>query len=142
MRGRARVLRARWNESGKAQRQRRNEQSFHKDLLFGRSISKTGRRRVGDKELEAAPTCSWAGHSGDAPVTAAAVFRSGVKPTNKETSSDRSFRGVIPNVGWELFLERCVHGVTEQFHRWKWRKCNSELHDQSMLVAHPDLAPH
>src|SRR5882724_5510037 len=48
-------------------------------------------------------------------------------------------RWVVPNIGRQLILERCIHGVTEQFHRRIRPKSNSALHDQPLLVVHDDL---
>src|SRR5271166_3197428 len=50
-----------------------------------------------------------------------------------------SGRRVVPNIGWQLVLERCIHGVAEQLHRWIWSKGNCALHDQPLLVVHDDL---
>src|SRR6266404_3145763 len=48
-------------------------------------------------------------------------------------------RWVVPNIGRQLILERCIHGVAEQFHRRIWPKCNSALHYQPLLVVHDDI---
>src|SRR5271157_1917457 len=48
-------------------------------------------------------------------------------------------RWVVPNIGRQLILERCIHGVTEQFHCRKRPKGNSALHDQPLLVVHDHL---
>src|SRR5258708_24464493 len=48
-------------------------------------------------------------------------------------------RWVVPNIGRQLILERCIHGVAEQFQSRIWPKGNSALHDQSLLVIHDDL---
>src|SRR5215469_1758054 len=48
-------------------------------------------------------------------------------------------RWVVPNVGRQLILERCIHGVAEQFQGRIWPEGNSALHNQPLLVVHDDL---
>src|SRR6266478_2419215 len=48
-------------------------------------------------------------------------------------------RWVVPNIGRQLILERCIHGVTEQFHRRIRSKGNRALHYQPLLVVHDDF---
>ena len=48
-------------------------------------------------------------------------------------------RWVVPNIGRQLILERCIHGVAEQFQRRIRPEGNSALHDQPLLVVHDDL---
>lgn len=45
------------------------------------------------------------------------------------------WRRIVPNIGWQLVLERCIHGVAEQFHRWKWSKGNRALYDQPCSLS-------
>src|SRR6266404_2737873 len=48
-------------------------------------------------------------------------------------------RWVVPNIGRQLILERCIHGVAEQFQRRKRPEGNRALHNQPLLVVHDDL---
>src|SRR5256885_7023311 len=48
-------------------------------------------------------------------------------------------RWVLPNIGRQFVLERCIHGVAEQFQRRIRPQGNSALHYQSLLVVHDDL---
>src|SRR6266404_1725383 len=48
-------------------------------------------------------------------------------------------RWVVPNIGRQLILERCIHGVAEQFQSRIRPEGNSALHNQPLLVVHDDL---
>src|SRR5262249_25268243 len=48
-------------------------------------------------------------------------------------------RWVVPNIWWQLILERCIHGVAEQFQSRIRPEGNSALHNQPLLVVHDDL---
>src|SRR3981189_2624042 len=48
-------------------------------------------------------------------------------------------RWVVPNIGRQLTLERCIHGVAEQVQRRKRPEGNRALHNQPLLVVHDDL---
>ena len=48
-------------------------------------------------------------------------------------------RCVVPNIGRQLILERCIHGVAEQFQSRIRPEGNSALHNQPLLVVHDDL---
>src|SRR6266481_5397281 len=48
-------------------------------------------------------------------------------------------RCVVPNIGRQLILERCIHGVAEQFQSRIRPEGNSTLHNQPLLVVHDDL---
>src|ERR1700746_3485603 len=49
------------------------------------------------------------------------------------------WRWVVPNIGRQLILERCIHGVAEQFQSRIRPKGNSALYNQPLLVVHNDL---
>src|SRR5687767_2442581 len=63
----------------------------------------------------------------------------GARNDLKRPAMVRLRRWVVPNIGRQLILERCVHGVAEQFHRRIRPEGNSALHDQPLLVVHDDL---
>src|SRR5215470_17744470 len=46
---------------------------------------------------------------------------------------------VVPNIGRQLILERCIHGVAEQFQSRIRPEGNSALDNQPLLVVHDDL---
>jgi len=48
-------------------------------------------------------------------------------------------RWVVPNIGRQLILERCIHGVAEQFQSRIRPEGNGALHNQPLLVVHDDL---
>src|SRR5258707_6626984 len=48
-------------------------------------------------------------------------------------------RCVVPNIGRQLILERCIHGVAEQFQSRIRTEGNSALYNQPLLVVHDDL---
>src|SRR5215471_10420563 len=48
-------------------------------------------------------------------------------------------RCVVPNIGRQLILERCIHCVAEQFQSRIRPKGNSALHNEPLLVVHDDL---
>src|SRR5215467_1919729 len=48
-------------------------------------------------------------------------------------------RWVVPNIGRQLILERCIHGVAEQFQSRIRPEGNSALHNQPLVVVHNDL---
>src|SRR5215467_4582453 len=48
-------------------------------------------------------------------------------------------RWVVPNIGRQLIVERCIHGVAEQFQSRIRPEGNSALHNQPLLVVHDDL---
>src|SRR5580765_9014955 len=48
-------------------------------------------------------------------------------------------RWVVPNIGGQLILERCIHGVAEQFQSRIRPEGNRALHNQLLLVVHDDL---
>src|SRR5262245_28841140 len=43
---------------------------------------------------------------------------------------------VVPNIGRELILERCIHGLAEQFQSRIRPEGNRALHDKPLLVVH------
>src|ERR1700747_674551 len=49
------------------------------------------------------------------------------------------WRWVVPNIGRELILERCIHGVAEQFQSGIRPESNGALDNQPLLVVHDDL---
>src|SRR5258708_32697276 len=48
-------------------------------------------------------------------------------------------RWVVPNIGRQLVLERCIHGVAKQLESRIRPEGNSALHNQPLLVVHDDL---
>src|ERR1700694_1575617 len=48
-------------------------------------------------------------------------------------------RWVVPNIGRQLILERCIHGLAEQLQSRIRPEGNSALHNQPLLVVHDDL---
>src|SRR5262245_37113664 len=48
-------------------------------------------------------------------------------------------RWVVPNIGRQLILERCIHGVAEQFHSRIRPEGNDALHKQPLVIVHDDL---
>src|SRR5262245_19275143 len=53
--------------------------------------------------------------------------------------SDYLRRWVVPNIGRQLILERCMHCVPEQFQSRIRPEGNSPLHNEPLLVVHDDL---
>src|SRR5215471_1864813 len=60
-------------------------------------------------------------------------------PPRSETLWSQYGRWVVPNIGRQLILERCIHGVAEQFQSRIRPESNGALHNQPMLVVHDDL---
>src|ERR1044071_2050516 len=50
-----------------------------------------------------------------------------------------SQRWVVPNIRRQLILQRCIHGVAEQFQSRIRPEGNSALHNQPLLVVHDNL---
>jgi hypothetical protein len=48
-------------------------------------------------------------------------------------------RWIVPNIGRQLILKRCIHGIAEQFQSGIRPEGNSALHDQPLLVIHDDF---
>src|ERR1700716_1856881 len=48
-------------------------------------------------------------------------------------------RWVVPNIGRQLILERCIHGVADQFQGRIRTEGNGALHNQPLLIVHDDL---
>src|SRR6516165_12241267 len=44
-------------------------------------------------------------------------------------------RWVVPNIGRQLILERCIHGVAEQFQSRIGPEGNSAFHNQPLLAS-------
>src|SRR5713101_4673305 len=74
-----------------------------------------------------------------APVVSGATVAGRTLPARNAPSWSHLRRWVVPNIGRQLILERCIHGVAEQFQSRIRPEGNSALHNQPMLVVHDDL---